>query len=60
MLPLWENEREFLDRLNDHGEISPELLTEDGRLRGVIASHPGLLWKAENVRGHMGRSKEGG
>ncbi len=52
VLPLRENEREFLERLNDLGVISPELLTEDPRLRGVLAVHPGLLWKAENVRRH--------
>lgn len=55
VLPLRDHERAFLDRLNDHGVISPELITEDGRLRGVISTHPGLLWKAENVRGHKAR-----
>ena len=55
VIPLCEHERAFLDRLNDHGVISPELITQDARLRGVIASHPGLLWKAENVRRRVER-----
>lgn len=54
LLPLEENEREFLDRLNDHGEIRPELLSDDDGLRQVIASHPQLEWKALNVRQHRG------
>jgi hypothetical protein len=48
--PFRENESEFLDRLNAKGEIAPELLTSDERLREVIRTHPGLHWKALNVR----------
>ena len=55
VLPLEPHEREFLDRLNDHGEIAPELLTSVTDLQSVIRSHPGLLWKAMNVRQHRGR-----
>lgn len=55
VLPLTEAEREFLDRLLDHGEIEPSLLTEDGDLAERIASQPWLLWKALNVRRHRGR-----
>jgi len=53
VLPLEANEREFLDRLNDRGEIAPELLTDDPRLQEVIRAHPGLLWKALNVEKHF-------
>jgi len=52
VLPLNNPEREFLERLNDNGEIVPEVLTGDERLRGVIRTHPGLLWKALNVQQH--------
>jgi hypothetical protein len=45
----------FLTRLNDGGEIVPELITEEQEERGIIASHPGLLWKAMNVRKHTGQ-----
>ena len=55
VLPLTEAEKEFLDRLLDHGEIEPSLLTGDGDLAGRIASQPWLLWKALNVRRHRGR-----
>jgi hypothetical protein len=52
ILPLTENEMEFLNEVNDDGEIKPELLTSDEVLREIISSHPGLLWKALNVRKH--------
>lgn len=54
VLPLTENERAFLDGVNDRGEIFPALLTDDERLRSIIASHPALAWKALNVRKHHG------
>ena len=54
VLPLEENEIEFLSRLNEGGEIVPELLTPDSEEQRVIASHPGLLWKVLNVRQHRG------
>ncbi len=55
VLPLAENERAFLDRLVEHGEIDPTLLTDDEDLKERIATHPGLKWKALNVRQHKGR-----
>jgi predicted nucleotidyltransferase component of viral defense system len=45
-------EREFLDRLLDHAEIKPELITTDEGLAERIGQHPLLAWKAENVRKH--------
>jgi predicted nucleotidyltransferase component of viral defense system len=50
VLPLAENEREFLERLNGAGDIVPALLTEDPTLRASIQSHPGLLWKAKHMK----------
>jgi hypothetical protein len=55
-LPLEPHEREFLDRLNDRGDIAAELLTDDARLQGVIRAHPALLWKALNVKRYSGAS----
>ena len=52
VLPLADNEREFIERLNDKGEIASEVLTADERLRRIVATHPGLLWKAQNVRSY--------
>ncbi len=43
-------ETEFLNRLLDHGEIVPSLLTEDAGLASRIQEHPLLLWKALNVQ----------
>lgn len=54
LLPLKEHEIEFLRRLNDEGHISPELLTTDLAMQTIIRGHPGLLWKALNVRKHRG------
>jgi predicted nucleotidyltransferase component of viral defense system len=54
VLPMSATEIEFLDRLNDRGEIVPELLTDDSASRSTIRAHPGLRWKALNVRRHHG------
>lgn len=54
VLPLRPAEREFLERLNDQGEIAPELLTADAGLASKIRQHPALRWKAMNVRKHRG------
>lgn len=53
VLPLRAHELEFLERLNGHGEIVPELLTADDGLQATLRAHPGLLWKAVNVRGML-------
>jgi predicted nucleotidyltransferase component of viral defense system len=50
VLPLENQEIEFLDRLLDHGEIKPELLTPDYEFATQLRGHPALLWKAQNVR----------
>lgn len=50
LLPFTEPEKEFLDRLLDHGEISPSLITCDAALSERLARHPLLEWKALNVR----------
>jgi hypothetical protein len=54
VLPLEPAEREFLDALNERGDIVPELLTDDAGLRALLLAHPGLRWKALNVRQHRG------
>jgi predicted nucleotidyltransferase component of viral defense system len=52
LLPLQKNEVEFFDRLNDAGQVVPELLTDDTNLRERIQMNPGLKWKALNVKKH--------
>jgi len=54
VLPFTGAEMEFLDRLLDHGEIEPWLLTRDKALVERIRRHPMLRWKALNVRGYKG------
>jgi hypothetical protein len=50
VLPFADNEKEFLDRLLDHGEIVAALLTQDGEMAERINRHPLLQWKALNVQ----------
>lgn len=54
VLPLTRDEREFIERLNERGEIAAELLTEAAAMRKTIREHPALRWKAINVRKHRG------
>ena len=58
VLPLADRGREFLECLNGKGEIRPEALTDDRRLRDIIRTHPGLLWKAQNVRQYRGSASD--
>ncbi|MFH1672357.1 MAG: nucleotidyl transferase AbiEii/AbiGii toxin family protein [Pseudomonadota bacterium] len=51
--PLSVQEKEFLDRILDKGEIEPSLITADADLQDRIMRHPMLLWKAVNVRRHF-------
>jgi predicted nucleotidyltransferase component of viral defense system len=54
VLPLTANELEFLERLNGSGDIVPELLTDDAATHAVLRDHPGLKWKALNVKKRLG------
>ena len=56
LLPLEAHEREFLTRLNDRGEIVPDLLTADSAMQAKIAASPSLQWKALRVRGRSWRA----
>lgn len=52
VLPLSDGESRFLSQLLDEGIIAPALLTDDHELGERIRNHPGLSWKAVNVRAH--------
>lgn len=54
VLPFSEREMEFLDRLLTHGEMRPQLLTDQEGLIEKISRHPGLEWKALNVLRRQG------
>jgi predicted nucleotidyltransferase component of viral defense system len=58
LLPLRPEEMKFLDRLNDNGEIASEHLTTDTDMQQRLRNHPGLRWKAFNVRKHHGLEDE--
>jgi predicted nucleotidyltransferase component of viral defense system len=55
VLPFTDSEMEFLNLINDRGEIVPSLLTSDKDLQERISLHPLLQWKALNVREHKGK-----
>ena len=50
LLPLNENERTFLDLLIDRGDIQPDLLELETELASQLGTHPGLRWRAQQVR----------
>ncbi len=50
VLPLQKHELEFLERLNGAGDIAPEILTTEPEMQAIIRDHPGLKWKALNVK----------
>ena len=55
LVTLDEAEREYVDRVHT-GELSPELLfPDDEELAGLLARHPVLLWKIENVKRYLSR-----
>jgi predicted nucleotidyltransferase component of viral defense system len=58
VLPLAANELEFLERLNGAGDIVPELLTDDAATQAVLRYHPGLKWKALNVKKRLGAAAD--
>ena len=60
VLPLADEEREFLTLLNDRGQIVPELLTRDETMKATIRKHPALLWKAQNVARRGGPTEPAG
>jgi hypothetical protein len=54
LFPFTGQEKDFLDRLLDYGEIVPALLTDEADLQARLRNHPLLEWKALNVRKHRG------
>jgi len=40
--------------VKDWNLVVPEMLTGDGAMRELLRGHPGLRWKALNVRRHHG------
>jgi len=50
IFPLKDNEVEFLNALLDFGEIRPEFITADKKISEILHLHPGLKWKAINVK----------
>jgi hypothetical protein len=55
VLPLSDAEREFVARINERGEIAPELLSTEADMQARLRTHPALLWKAHNVREYVAR-----
>lgn len=47
ILPLADNEIEFISTIRTTSQIKPELITEDETLIKIISSHPAVLWAIE-------------
>lgn len=50
LMPIRQDDIDFINLLLDKGEIKASLLTPDIDLQTRINAHPGLQWKAHNVR----------
>lgn len=47
ILPLENNELEFIKLIREEGKIKPELITRDTDLANKISSHPAILWASK-------------
>ena len=50
LLPLTENEHDFLDQLLDQGIIRPELLSDDVIFIGNVKNHPAFSGQHSKVK----------
>jgi hypothetical protein len=56
-LELTETERAYLDAF-DSGELRPEALFSSGpNAATVIAAHPAIQWRLQNIREHRVRQR---
>ena len=53
LLEYTENQRVFLEEINEKGTVKPKLLTNDVKLQKRISGNPALQWKTKNVRDHF-------
>jgi predicted nucleotidyltransferase component of viral defense system len=57
LLDLTETERAYLDAFNT-GDLTPEaLLSSDPNASAVIAAHPAIQWRLQNIREHRARQR---
>ena len=47
VLPFQADEKAFLDCLQTHGEIKPELISDDEAFCWRVKRHPSLLWRSK-------------
>ncbi len=58
LVELTTAEAEFVDRVAG-GELRPEILfPDDHEMATIVATHPAIQWKLENVRRHRGRESD--
>jgi len=50
ILPFHEHEIEFLNRLQQYGEIKPELVSDDSYFCERILQHPLLHWRVKQAK----------
>jgi len=56
LLPINNQEKEFLSALLDHGIIEPELISNDSALINNIKHHPAIQWRVQNIRKEISKS----
>jgi predicted nucleotidyltransferase component of viral defense system len=49
LFPLKDNEREFLDKLHDHGKLDAALIISDVHMLRKIEAHPLIKWKMQLI-----------
>lgn len=50
LLPITNNEKDYLTNLVDKGIIEPQLITDDQNLISIIKNHPAVKWRAQRVK----------
>lgn len=50
LIPLKENEIEFITLIRNSGTIEPQLITNDNQLISAIQNHPAIRWAAKKMQ----------
>jgi len=49
IIPLHENELDFISQIRNAGKINASLITDDIELQNIVNHHPALLWAAQRA-----------
>lgn len=54
ILPLRENEIDFISKIRKLGEIDASVITDDSELQTIVNYHPAVQWAAKQAQGKNG------